>query len=100
MRPGLDRVVFFRFAGASNGQPQVPELQAQGLPGDPQQESGLLKIAVRELQNAREQLSVQLAVRLCVQVTNIGREPLPDHERLHAGLCRWRRWRGCYASPS
>src|SRR5439155_143304 len=43
-----------------------------------------------------------------VQVTNIGREPLPDYERLHAGLCRWRRgretraerWRGCYARAS
>ena len=32
----LHWVVFFRFAGARNGQPQVPELQAQGLPGDPQ----------------------------------------------------------------
>jgi len=34
-RSDLDRVVFFRFARACSVQPQVPKLQAQGLPGDP-----------------------------------------------------------------
>ena len=30
----LIRYVFFRFGGARHGQPQIPKLQAQGLPGD------------------------------------------------------------------
>ena len=86
-------------SGLDGRKPQVPELQAQGLPGDPQQESGLLEIAARVLQDARQQQPVQLAVRLRVQVTNVGPDPLPDDERLHAGLCRRRRRRGCFARP-
>jgi hypothetical protein len=89
----LHGVVFFRFAGARNGQPQVPELQPQGLPGDPQQESGLLEIAARVLQDARQQEPVHLPVRLRVQVTNVRRDPLPDDERLHAELRCGRRRR-------
>ena len=85
-----DRVVFFRFAGARNGQPQVPELQAQGLAGDPQQESGLLEIAARVLQDARQQEPVHLPVRLRVQVANLGPDSLPDDKRLQAGFCRLR----------
>ena len=32
---GLDRVVFFRFAGTRNRQPEVPEFQAQSLSSYP-----------------------------------------------------------------
>jgi hypothetical protein len=60
------------------------------LPGDPQQERGLLEIAARVLQDARQQEPVHLPVRLRVQVTNVGPDPLPDDKRLHAGLGRGR----------
>jgi hypothetical protein len=96
----LDRVVFFRFAGARSGQPQVPELQAQGLPGDPQQESGLLDIAARAFQDVRQQEPVQLPVRLRVEVRNVGLDALPDDERLYSGLRCRRCGRGYYTSPS
>ena len=87
-RSGSDSVVFFCIAGRRRGQPQVTEFQAQGLPGDPQQEGGLLEIAARVRQHARQQEPVHLPVRLRVEVTNIGLDLLPDDERLHAGLCR------------
>ena len=41
-KSALDRVVFFRFAGARNAQPQFPKLQAQRLTSDAKQESSLL----------------------------------------------------------
>src|SRR6476661_4934368 len=79
---GSDGVVFFCIAGHRRGQPQVTELQAQGLPGDPQQEGGLLEVAARVLHHARQQEPVQLAVRLRVEVTYVGPDPLRDDECL------------------
>ena len=99
-RSGSDDVVVFRFAGPRRGQPQVPELQAEGLPGDPQQEGGLLEIAARVLHHARQQEPVQLPVRLRVEVTYVGLDPLLDDERLLVGLDPTRRRRGCSAGPS
>jgi hypothetical protein len=43
-RAVLSRIVFLRFAGVRDRQPQVAEFQAQGLPGDPQYEGRLLLI--------------------------------------------------------
>src|ERR1700731_3045060 len=97
---GSDSVVFFSIAGPRRGQPQVPELQAEGLPGDPQQEGGLLEIAARVLHHARQQEPVQLPVRLRVEVTYVGPDPLPDDERLLAGLSLTRRRRDYPARAS
>ena len=91
-RAVLGWIVFFRSEGARDGQLQVAELQAQGLPGDPQQESGLLAIPTCVLQDAGQQLPVDLPVRFRVEVPDVGPDPLADDERLRAGLCR--RWRG------
>ena len=81
----LDRVVFFRFGGARDGQPQVAEFHAQGLPGDPQQESGLLEIPTRVLQDARQQEPVHLPVRLRVQIANIRGKPLANDNPVGTG---------------
>jgi hypothetical protein len=48
----LDRGVFFRFAWARNRETQVAELHTQGLSCYPEQEGGLLEIAVGVLHNA------------------------------------------------
>ena len=70
------------------------------MPGNPQQKSGLLEIAARVLQNARQQPPVHLAVRLGVQVTHVGPDSLPDDERVDARLCRRRPRHGYFGSPS
>ena len=82
-------------------QPQVAELQAQGLPGDPQQAGGLVLIPAGVLQDARQQEPVHLAVRLRVQVAGVGPEPLADERLPGRGLSRRRRRRaGSAGSPS
>ena len=43
--------VFFCLDGARDGQPQVAEFQAQGLPGDPQQQRGLVLTPAGVLQD-------------------------------------------------
>ena len=86
----LRQAAFVGFHGVRDVQPQVPELQAQGLPGDPQQAGGLVLIAVGIFQDDGQQEPVHLAVRVRVEVVGIRREPLAD-ERLQIGGCS----RGC-----
>ena len=76
----------FCFRGARGGQPQVAEFQAQGLPGDPQQQGGLVLTPAGVLQDARQQEPVQLAVRLRVEVADVGPEPQADEELLDPRL--------------
>ena len=51
---------------------------AQGLPGYPQQEGGLLLVEVGVLQDAGEQEAIQLPQGRLVQVTRIGAKPPVD----------------------
>ena len=82
-RAALSRVIFFSLSGARDGQPQVAEFQAQGLPGDPQQASRLLQIPSRVLQYAGQQEPVDLAVRFRIEIAGIGLDPLVEDECLH-----------------
>ena len=68
----LTRVVSVRLSGVRDRQTEVAELLAQGLPGDPQQEGGLVLAPAGVLQDAGQQEPVQLAVRLRVQVADVG----------------------------
>jgi hypothetical protein len=55
-------------------QSQVADLRAQGSPGDPQKEGGPGLVAAGVLQDAGEQVPVQLPVGLGVQVAGVGAE--------------------------
>jgi hypothetical protein len=65
-------VVYVGIRGVRDVQPQLAKSEAQGLAGDPQHAGGLVLTAVRVLQNAGEQDSVQLAVRMRIQVVRAG----------------------------
>ena len=91
--------VSFRFARARGGEPQVAEFQAQGLPGDPQEQGGLVLTPTGVLQDARQQEPVQVAVRLGVEVADVGAQPQADEELLDPRLLA-RRGRGGRGQPS
>ena len=64
--------IFFSIEGARDLQPQVTELQPQGLPGDPKQAGGRLLFRLRVLHDQRQQELIELIVRLSIEVTIIG----------------------------
>src|SRR5437762_13879825 len=91
--------VSFGFGGARGGGPQVAEFQAQGLPGDPQEQGGLVLTPPGVLQDAGQQEPVQVAVRLRVEVADAGAQPQADEELLDSRLLA-RRGRGERRRPA
>ena len=92
----------FLSAGSNSGifvKPLFAELQAQGLPGDPQQASGLVLTAPRVIQEPRRQEPIDLAVGLRVEVAGVGPQP-PAEKRLQAWSFPRRHRRGRFAGAS
>ncbi len=89
----------FGFGGARGGQSQVAEFQTQGLPGYPQYQGGLVLTPPGVLQDARQQEPVQVAVRLRVELADLGVQPQTD-EKLFDPQLLARRCRGRPGDPS
>src|SRR5438132_4681726 len=77
------QVVLIGLDGVRDLQSQAPELQAQGLPGDPQQAGRLLQLRLRVLQDHGQQEPVELVVRTSVEVAATC-PPLPAEAGLEA----------------
>ena len=71
-------VVFCRVKGARDEQSQVAKFVSQGFSGNAQQAGGFLLIALRILQDARQEEPVHLTVGFGVEVLHPGRQPLAD----------------------
>src|SRR5438105_3218591 len=88
----LRRFAFGGFDGVRDVQSQLAELDAQGLPGDSQQSGGLMLIAPGVLENASEQHTIDLAVRVGVNILSVrGKTGAEERLQIEAGLRRCRR---------
>jgi hypothetical protein len=67
-----------RFYRLRHGDAELAEPQAEGLSADAQGSCGMVLIAVRELQDGREENAVDFAVRLVVYIGGCSAEALAD----------------------
>jgi hypothetical protein len=77
-RPTLRLIVLFDLGGAPDREPQVAELQAQGLARDAQDVRRLLDVPLGVFQDEGQQEPVDLGMRLRVQLAGVRPETLPQ----------------------